>query len=516
MEEFKIIKMGSELTEKEIKEAEDFGQLLKKHQRFVKKKKWIVGGVIAAGVFLLGGVVLFFQNNENKDPISSDTTLSEIVTSAINKPFELIDAKDTLWVSNQLGDTLKYGNTKIIIPAHAFVDSNGEQIIGNVAITYEEYHTPVEAFISGIPMTYDSAGIEFHFETAGMFDIRGFYGKTPVLIDKPLEVRLASKQAGDYYNKYFFNEESKAWEFISKDSIEKNEPISIQEKLITIDKLNQVNRELAKVKKREPQKRKRNSVCVKLEVDSTEFPEFDDFKELLFELDESEKSFKKEFADIEWDDAKLKRNKDNLEIHVFRKFKKTILKVNPVYEGLAFENAMSRFESVTKQKSDSLTKKKKELKAKINSFSNGVKPEESLEGFVTRVFSIGKFGVYNSDFPQKMPKGQLLMVEYLKKSDNPKKDTLKLKSLYLVEEDNNALFSLSPSETLSFNPNNKSVLWGVTMDNKLAIFKSDYFDEIPRNYEGIYNLEFDLVEKDLFTKDTIVKQLDIEALFNTI
>jgi len=508
--------MENELTEEEIGNSEDFGQLLKKHQRFVNKKKWIVGGVIAAGVFLLGGLILFLNGNENIEPIQPNAPVNETSLCSINKPFELFYAKDTLWVNNQLGDTLKYGNTKIIIPAHAFVDSNREQIIGNVAITYEEYHTPVEAFISGIPMTYDSAGIEFHFETAGMFDIRGFASGNPVFIDKPLEVQLASKQKGDYYNKYFFYENSGEWEFISKDSIEKNEPISIQEKLITIDKLNQVNRELEKVKKSEPQKRKRNSVCVKLEVDSSEFPEFDDFKELLFELDESEKSFKKEFATIEWDDAKLIRNEDNLEIHVFRKFKKTIFKVNPVYEGLAFDNAMSRFESVTKQKNDSLTKKKKELKAKINSFNNGVKPKESLEGFVTRVFSIGKFGVYNSDFPQKMPKGQLLMVQYLKKSDIPKKDTLKLKSLYLVEENNNALFSLSPSETLSFNPNNKSVLWGVTMDNKLAIFKSDYFDEIPRNYEGIYNLEFDLIEKDLFIKDTIVKQLDIEALFNTI
>ena len=516
MEEFKIIKMKDRLTEEEIERAADFGQLLDKHQQYVKKKKWIAGGVITAGAFLLAAIIYLSVDNNKEKPIANEKTPTEISTSHINRPFDIEEEKDTFKINNQLGDTIQYGNTKIIVPPNSFVDINGEPINGDVFLSYEEYHTPVEAFISGIPMKYDSADYEYHFETAGMFDIRGFTDSEEVFLANNIEVQLASKQSGNYFNQYYFDEEKGAWNYLSTDTSGfASLPDSIDKRGID-QQLRAVEQAINNLEKYKPVKRKPNSVCIELEVDSTEFPELISFKGILFEIDDDETEFHKEYVNLEWDDAKLKKTENGIELYVYKNYKKTILSVKPVYEGVSFTNALRKYEQVNRKRKDSLLTKKRKLFVQLTSFSNEMLANSDIENFVCRIFSVNKFGVYNCDNPQRMPKGQLLAVEYLRRSESTKKDTLKLKSLYLVEEDKNTLYTLRLSSTLSFNPNNKTAMWGVTLDNKLVVFKSSYFEEIPKNHQGVYNLEFDLVAKDLFSKENVIKKLDIEALFDSI
>lgn len=61
--------------------------------------------------------------------------------------------------------------TILLIPAHAFVDPDGQEVDGKVNLTYEEFHDRAEVFLSGIPMKYDSLGRELPMETYGMFRI---------------------------------------------------------------------------------------------------------------------------------------------------------------------------------------------------------------------------------------------------------------------------------------------------------------------------------------------------------
>ncbi|HRD40305.1 MAG TPA: hypothetical protein PLC65_16880, partial [Bacteroidia bacterium] len=62
--------------------------------------------------------------------------------------------------------------SKIKVPQNAFVNKAGPDIIGDVEIQYREMHDQADIIASGIPMTYDSAGTKYHFESAGMFDIK--------------------------------------------------------------------------------------------------------------------------------------------------------------------------------------------------------------------------------------------------------------------------------------------------------------------------------------------------------
>ncbi|MDB4088809.1 hypothetical protein N9544_04205 [Flavobacteriales bacterium] len=516
MDESKIIIGENKLTDEEVKQNEDFGQLMKKHQQFVKKKKWINGGLIAGGVFLIMALVLYFNSMSKTEIIINEPIENEEITPALGLELQY---KEFLIIAEN-GAFIRYNNTNIEIPELAFVDSNGGVITGEVSILYKEFHKPVDFFLSGIPMTYDSAGTEFQFESAGMFVIRGEQNGEPVFLDKSIIVKLASEQKGDYFNKYYYDEETNKWDFISKDLALNDELIDsvsrntkyLDNKIID-EVVTDLKSKISKLIKQKPREKSPESVCIKLEMDSNEFPDFSGFKDVLFEIDESDENFSEDLAEVEWDDIKLRKKDEIFELMFFKKFKKTTIKTKPVFEGESCKKAMKVYTSENGKKLDSLNRELNKHVSSISQFNNEVRTNSNIGAFVTRIFEINDFGIYNSDCPRRMPKGQLIATQYLRKSDKVKKDTIRLKKLYLVEENKNILYTLSPSSTLSYNPNNKYVIWGVTIEDKLVVYKSKEFAKIPLNYKGIYNIEFELIEKDLYAEEVIKKELDIEALF---
>jgi len=86
----------------------------------------------------------------------------------------------------------------------------------------------------------------------------------------------------------------------------------------------------------------------------------------------------------------------------------------------------------------------------------------------------------------------------------------------LVEENRNALYNLRNTTTISFNPNNKYVLWAVTNKEELAVFSAKKFRKIPKNFAGTYTFELDISDKKVFALEQVKKQLDIKKLFNDI
>jgi hypothetical protein len=170
----------------------------------------LVGAIVTAGVLVWNGDSAIL---ENLIPTNSETADLPL----INPPINLADAVGTQWnMEAGPGGSLTYGLSVINIPENAFVHPDGTPVVGKVDITYTEYHDKLDLFLSGIPMTYDSAGYTYHFETAGMFDIRGFQNGEPVLIadNKSIEVRLDGADGQDF-NNYYLDEEQKRWQYIS-------------------------------------------------------------------------------------------------------------------------------------------------------------------------------------------------------------------------------------------------------------------------------------------------------------
>lgn len=94
------------------------------------------------------------------------------------------------------------------IPASAFVDKDGKVVVGKVNINYREFHEASEIIASGIPMNYTQNGIEYPFESGGMFELRAEQNGESLFLasNKRVKVNLASNVKGDDFNFYYLNQ----------------------------------------------------------------------------------------------------------------------------------------------------------------------------------------------------------------------------------------------------------------------------------------------------------------------
>lgn len=97
--------------------------------------------------------------------------------------------------------------TSIDVPKDAFVDQNGNVVTEPVTLALSTYNSPAEILASGIPMAYHDGEQQQDFESAGMFQIKGYAAGQEIRIQegKKLDVRYPSAVAGEY--DFFYLEE---------------------------------------------------------------------------------------------------------------------------------------------------------------------------------------------------------------------------------------------------------------------------------------------------------------------
>jgi len=231
------------VPDEEINSHKDFGELIKTFKKqsiekarsdtnFLKNKK-ITYTAIIAGATVLCTVTYFsvFKSKETKQTTYDKITTIPLQTNAqnsksnkafivppiskLNVPYQKFKLK------SEHGATLKtQSNSKIIVPKNAFVNKKGENIIGDVEIQFREFHDQADIIASGIPMKYDSAGIQSHLESAGMIDIKGYQNNEPVFINpkKQITVELQSTQIADKFNMYALDTVAKNWTYLHRDN----------------------------------------------------------------------------------------------------------------------------------------------------------------------------------------------------------------------------------------------------------------------------------------------------------
>lgn len=140
----------------------------------------------------------------------------EAVASVID-PIEGLEIKPrTFTVSAAEASTIELPNGgKITFPKNAFVDASGNPVKGAVTIEWQEYHSLSDIMLSGIPMWYDSAGVNNTFVSGGMFTIDGHQNGQPVEIadGKEATVALATYDERRQYNFYALDEKSGKWSY---------------------------------------------------------------------------------------------------------------------------------------------------------------------------------------------------------------------------------------------------------------------------------------------------------------
>ena len=141
----------------------------------------------------------------------------------IDKPFEQFDIPvQTRKVSGTEASKVIFSSARLDIPENAFVDKNGKLITTPVQLDYKEYMNPAQIMLSGIPMSYDSAGVQYNFSSAGMFELNASTSNgDPVFPnpENPITVELASSSADTDFNLYAFDTASGQWQVLGKDEV---------------------------------------------------------------------------------------------------------------------------------------------------------------------------------------------------------------------------------------------------------------------------------------------------------
>ncbi len=426
------------LTSAEIDQHKDFDALLKQfetpqspHQPKIKSAYYIVGAVAA----VLTGTLLYFNwmdLSNNGIQISTSEYLAS--QPYINPPIEGVEKKfDQGQINANQGGIYRYENgTKVIVPAAAFIDDKGKVVSGPVDIKYREYHDYIDFFVSGIPMEYDSAGVQYNLESAGMMEIYAEQdgkrlniapGKN-INVEMVSEIMVPAKDRASIpkFNIYKLDEEQRNWVYDSRDQIEILEEditgllageSSAEQEYNT--KVNQIEankaREMAKIEATIPQPfkpvrpikengsdyvfniefadedisfgRSANPGEAEREMDQTQ----DEINQLqrqyantLWQIAPQSTNFNQQIADqINWEDATIERlNNRDYRLTLIHPDQTLEVIVNPVLSAQDYSDALEEFNQQMDAYQEELAQREAQLEDQKKALAERIRAEREL------------------------------------------------------------------------------------------------------------------------------------------
>lgn len=241
------------------------------------------------------------------------------------------------------GDTLFYETGSIILfPPNSFIDKEGNLVEGNIDVKYREFTNPIDFYLAGIPLDYDSMGKTYSFESSGMCEVLASKNGNPVFVNpksKP-EVNMVSTNKSDAHSIYILDTIKKNWIY---------KGVSAVTDLSSSAKADVQNIDLRNdnlVMPIKPQKANDKTPVIKILIDPASFEELAVYDNLQFQLDANENKFRPEDANEEWSDVELiKGNGDGLYTVKFVNSKRVVSYLaRPVFEGKDYDKALKIFE----------------------------------------------------------------------------------------------------------------------------------------------------------------------------
>jgi len=523
----KIITNRVPLTNNEIlSQKESFSDLQKRYHPVRSHFKFNLNNVVimsvAASVIVIAITYKFYINPTDTKKITSKYTMCD--TSYFKKP--IVEAcKYQHFLINNKKDTnlLSSKGSQIHIKANTFVDKDGKTVEGEVELIYNEYHNPVELFLSGIPMKYDSAGVNYTFESAGMFEIYAKKGKEFLAMNdkQPILLDLVSDQK-ESFNFYNYDIKENRWNYLSSENdnasdIKNNsEPLVNQgEADFTIAPREKENNNKAEAPKQTevnktalfskgnatnstnntlvqsssinstfiPRKENPDNYSFMIEIEANEFPEFAGYKNMLFEIDNSDSSFKEDYYNVKWSKVNLKRlENDNYLIELSR-FKKSIsFKAYPVLKSDEYAKAIKDY---NKTNVESIAKVEQNMKQIANKKDMQIVAETQnnmINNFqYYRKLSIINLGTYNCDHPLPFPEYPVAITLNIVDKDGKKLDYAEVN---IVQSNKKILWKYKSYNKPYVSKSSYNLIWVVTEANQLAII------EIPKNSVYLFSKSF--------------------------
>lgn len=494
------------LTPEDVQKGQNFDSFMKAYAARPKpffKSTTFYMSVATLGVVIGVGAFLLFSGNETPSQQQA----------FVQPPLNGIDIADTSYAMDAAngGDFLYSTGSLIRVPEGAFLDSAGNVVTGNVELHYREFHDPASIFIAGIPMTYDSAGTRYHFESAGMLEITATQNGKPLRANpaQPIKVAMASATNEDKFNIYYLDTAKRNWDFVSRD---KAAIVGFVKDTTAKDFVNQ-KKQIAALPNEPvmPKKADKKHPSFAIAFDANEFPELTAYKGVRFEVDEVKTPYDRNDKKIQWEDAQIVRNKDKATYTVTftkgdlsRSYVTYIVvdEANFADAKKTYDQRYAEYQAALKSRNDAAQQKQQAFETRLlNADAHRIFVNDTLaahaltmqrafnaqaekEDMVMREFTIRDFGTWNSDCPSSLPEGAQLFVKLL---DSRTKKPLTISHAYLVEKGRNAIFTYYSNDLASFrfNPSAENVLWAVTSDGKLAILDSDAFSKIDPNKKSV-------------------------------
>jgi hypothetical protein len=504
-----IIIDRQKITSADINQYKDFQDLMDRFSHIpaktTVKKRWHKFGIPVISVLVLSFCVWFviipfadYKNTKSK--------LAEEF-SFINPPLPQANIPASIILIKNLNDTVIHIPPFVYIELkrNSLTDSSNSLVNSNIELHLRQFMNPVEIFLSGIPMVYDSAGIRSTFESAGMIEIFAFCRKKPLFIvpDKPIRITYKSMQTSNDYNLYYLDTTRRNWIYKGEDGIVMQEEMPLLEQVeseeITdpwMDSLNKIRSTIADLQLQKPELpvlASSKKWHFKIDILENEFPELSVYKKTVFEIDESYRPLNPSHPAILWEDVIISRSETPM--HYYVTFKKDTLavkyKVCPVLTGEPYKVALRKYEDLFSDYQLELTKRKEReeqilrqvvyrrtLQSRDSAARENYKSSRRSETYVIRSFEILNFGIWNYDKPltynKMLSMSPIIMVN----------DTIFSKTFYLADLTRNALITVNSGNKLVFEEDSKNIIWMITDKNKIAVYTAEDFSSIPARNES--------------------------------
>jgi hypothetical protein len=444
-----------------------------------------------------------FQCTSNKARTSAKQKVVE--------PFEKVKIEaDTYKIVAEKGGEIKLDNgTKITVPANAFVDSEGKPVSGEVDIKYREFHSAVDIMVSGIPMKMVDNGKEYDFESAGMFEIKGYSGENEIAIakDKAINVQMASFKKEENYNHYYFDEEKGEWKELAKAvKPEKNEDITKtppQAAVASIGESDVVSQ--AEIIPIAPKKYNPKTTVLNLNVDYDKYPYLKEFNGVVWQYAGTDPANDPKnnawLTNTTWSSVSLELKdveKSLFTLNVKAGSNEYTALVTPVLKGKAFDKALKKYETNLA----AYNKKQKEAE-KVYQQQNRIMQQQAD---IVRAFSVNNFGIYNCDRYRGTEGLFALNWDVVFESGM---DNRNITIYHVCKTDNTLIQFWGGKSQFLYDPDKENVLLAVLPDNKVAYFGKEDFERIKLSNVSSgrgYTFNFKNLDAELNNVD------DVEAL----
>ncbi|HEY0029604.1 MAG TPA: hypothetical protein VGC65_02505 [Bacteroidia bacterium] len=522
MKKFNIKKNKEALSEQEIQQHMNFDKFISGYTP--PAKGWFSGKVALKNVIASASVVVITVAGYfiYQSVVSDEKTA---IAPFVCPPIPAMDIpKDAFVINTNADSTFVYTTgTLITVPSGAFVDTEGKTVSGEVQLHYREFHDPIDILLSGIPMNYDSAGTEYQFESAGMFEITASKDGKPVSLKpgKIVQVNMISHTNNPVdYNFYKLDTVQRKWEYTGENTVANKTCNPVFERNNVTDKSDKAGRTkddefIAAAKPILPQKVKNGTANFSIDFNKDEFPELAPFNGLKFEPVKGEKQYNAALAKKTWEEVLIERDSDNEHYNVtFSKGKESHrFKVIPVVEESEYAAVMKTFEQKQKQYEGMLAARKRaesertdslyqlnslykgmamrsNLNERFKNFVDGSYEKTSKDLLAYRTFAISRLGTWNCDCPipyfsTYIRSGVGTHIAHFSMQDSK---PVVLEKVFLIRRSVNSIYVVNAGnfKHFPFSPESSDVMIGITTENELVYLKDEELKNVTASGKNVY------------------------------